>query len=152
MNIARSNESSAADTFDYAAAREHLQQKHAALHAKRLALWQQAHADAQAIIEMIARSYDPQQIIQWGSVLAPLHFSEASDIDLAVAGVDSVVFLQLLGDAEALTDFLLDILRWEEVSPAFQKTILMKGKVVYAKDCDIAAQGEITWLKQFMLV
>ncbi len=134
MNITPGNASSATDTFDYAAARAYLQHKHAALQSQRLTLWQQAHADAQAIIEMIARRYDPQQIIQWGSVLAPQHFSEASDIDLAVAGVDSVVFLHLLGEAEALTDFPLDILRWEEVPPAFQKTILMKGKVVYAKD------------------
>jgi predicted nucleotidyltransferase len=134
MDVAQDNESLTADTFDYAAAREHLREKHAALQAQRLALWKQAQADAQAIIEMIARRYDPQQIIQWGSVLAPEHFSETSDIDLAVAGVDPIVFLQLLGDAEALTDFPLDILRWEEVPPAFQRTILAKGKVVYAKD------------------
>lgn len=134
MNVTQDNESLVADTFDYVAAWEYLREKHAALQAQRLALWKQAQADAQAIIEMIARRYDPQQIIQWGSVLAPEHFSEASDIDLAVAGVDAVVFLHLLGEAEALTDFPLDILRWEEVPPAFQKTILMKGKVVYAKD------------------
>ena len=108
--------------FDYSAARVYLQQKHVALQAQRLVLWQQTHADAQAIIEMIAHRYASQ------------HFSEASDIDLAVAGVDAVTFLHLIGDAEALTDFSLDILRWEEVPPVFQKTILAKGKVVYAKD------------------
>ncbi|MBN2005349.1 MAG: nucleotidyltransferase domain-containing protein [Anaerolineae bacterium] len=134
MNAAHSNEPVTEDTFDYAAAREHLQKKHAVLQAKRLALWQKAQAEAQAIIALIVRRYDPQKIIQWGSILAPQHFSEASDIDLAVAGVDPIVFLQLLGDAEALTDFPLDILRWEEMPPAFQKTILTKGKVVYVKD------------------
>lgn len=132
--MTQNSESLTADTFDYTAAREYLREKHATLQTQRLALWKQAHADAQAIIEMIARRYDPQQIIQWGSVLAPEHFSEASDIDLAVVGVAPVVFLRLIGDAEALTDFPLDILRWEEVPPVFQRTILAKGKVVYAKD------------------
>ncbi len=112
MKTSRENAQPAAkDAFDYVAARAYLQHKHATLQAQRLALWQQAQADAHAIIEMITRHYAPQQIIQWGSVLAPQHFSEVSDIDLAVAGVDSVVFLHLLGDAEALTDFPLDILR-----------------------------------------
>lgn len=64
MHIVRSNEPAARDTFDYAAARAYLQQKHAALRAKHLALCQQAQADAHAIIEMIARRYALQQIIQ----------------------------------------------------------------------------------------
>lgn len=55
-------------------------------------------------------------------------------IDLAVAGVDPVLFLQLLGDAEAMTEFSLDLIRWEEIQPAFQKVIAAKGKVVYAKN------------------
>lgn len=89
---------------------------------------------------MIIRQYDSQQVIQWRSVLEPAHFSEASDIDLAVAGVDSVLFLQLLGDAESMTDFPLDLVRWEDVRPAFQKAIAAKGKVVYAKSWIIAAR------------
>jgi len=120
--------------FDYAAGRAYLEKKQAALRAKRLALWQQAQEDVQKIIEMIIRRYDPQQIIQWGSVLEPEHFSEASDIDLAVAGVDPVLFLRLLADAEVMTEFSLDLIRWEEIQPAFQKVITAKGKVVYAKN------------------
>ncbi|MEJ5309067.1 MAG: nucleotidyltransferase domain-containing protein [Anaerolineae bacterium] len=122
------------DDFDYAASRAYLQEKQMALQAKRLALWQQAQEDAQKIIEMIIRRYDPQYIIQWGSVLEPEHFSEASDIDLAVAGVEPVLFLRLLADAEVMTEFSLDLIRWEEIQPAFQKVIRAKGKVVYAKN------------------
>lgn len=133
-NITTSNGQPAKDGFDYAAGRAYLQKKQADLQAKRLVLWQKAQEDTQRIIEMIIHQYDPQQVIQWGSVLEPLHFSEASDIDLAVAGVDPVLFLQLLGDAEALTEFSLDLVRWEEIQPAFQKVIAAKGKVVYAKN------------------
>ena len=119
--------------FDYAAGRAYLEKKHAALRATRLALWQKAQEDAQKIIAMIVRQYDPQQVIQWGSVLEPAHFSEASDIDLAVAGIDPVLFLRLLSDAEAMTEYPLDLVRWEDIQPAFQKVIAAKGKVVYAK-------------------
>jgi hypothetical protein len=38
--------------------------------------------DAKNIIEMSIEKYQPKQIIQWGSILEPRHFSEASDIDL----------------------------------------------------------------------
>ncbi len=120
--------------FDYDAARANLDKKQAALRAHRLALWQQAHADAQQIINMIISRYAPQRIIQWGSVLQPQHFSEASDIDLAVAGVDSITFLRLLADAEDLTEFPLDLLRWEEIPAPFQQAILSKGKIVYVQN------------------
>lgn len=122
------------DKFDYVAGRAFLQRKQEALQAKRLKLWQQAQADAQQIIDMIAGKYVPKKIIQWGSVLEPRHFSEASDIDLAVAGVDSILFLQLLGEAEDMTKFPLDLIRWEDIDPSFQKIISMKGKIVYAKN------------------
>ncbi|AFY81381.1 putative nucleotidyltransferase [Oscillatoria acuminata PCC 6304] len=117
--------------FDYSAARQYLQAKQQALQAQRLGLWQQARADSQTIIEMIIDRYAPQRIIQWGSVLAPQHFSEASDIDLAIAGLEFRSFMNLVGEAEDLTDFPLDLIRWEDIHPSFQKIILMKGKIIY---------------------
>ncbi len=120
------------DGFDYAAARRYLQKKQEASQARRLILWQQAQDDARKIIAMIIRRYAPQRIIQWGSVLAPAHFSEASDIDLAVAGVDTLAFFRLFADAEEMTQFPLDLVRWEDLHPAFQRILNMKGTVVYA--------------------
>lgn len=117
--------------FDYAATRQYLQAKQAALQAKRLGLWQQASADSQNIIQMIIDRYAPERIIQWGSVLEPKHFSEASDIDLAIAGLDFRLFMKLVGEAEDMTDFPLDLIRWEDLHPSFQKIILMKGQVIY---------------------
>lgn len=117
--------------FDYSAARRYLQAKEQALQAQRLGLWEQAREDSQNIIAMIIDGYAPQRIIQWGSVLAPQHFSEASDIDLAIAGLDFRSFMNLVGEAEDLTDFPLDLIRWEDIHPSFQKIILMKGKIIY---------------------
>ncbi|MGK7942845.1 MAG: nucleotidyltransferase family protein [Microcystaceae cyanobacterium] len=111
--------------------RHYLKTKQAAKTAKRLALWKIAQQDTKNIIAMIIQKYQPQQIIQWGSILEPKHFSEASDIDLAVVGIETLTFLKLLADAEDMTQFPLDLIRWENLYPSFQKIILMKGKVIY---------------------
>jgi predicted nucleotidyltransferase len=111
--------------------RAYLKQKHELLTAKRLELWAIAQQDSQNIIAMIIKKYQPKQIIQWGSVLNAKHFSEASDIDLAVKGLDSITFMQLLADVEEMTQFPLDLIQWENIHPSFQKIILMKGKIVY---------------------
>jgi len=50
------------------------------------------------------------------------------------AGVDSITFLRLLADAEDLTEFPLDLLRWEEIPAPFQQAILSKGKIVYVQN------------------
>lgn len=117
--------------FNYSSAYQYLQDKQSKIKSKRFSLWKKANSDSLAIIEIIIEKYHPEKIIQWGSILNPKHFSEVSDIDLAIAGVDSITFMNLLADAENLTDFSLDLVRWEEVCPPFQKVILMKGKVIY---------------------
>ncbi len=111
--------------------RHYLTTKKNAKTAQRLALWKIAQQDAQNIIEMIIEKYQPTQIIQWGSLLQPKHFSEASDIDLAVVGLDAITFMQLLADAEQMTQFPLDLIQWENIHSSFQKIILMKGKIIY---------------------
>jgi predicted nucleotidyltransferase len=117
----------------YIEVRNYLQKKNDRQKAKRLTLWQEAYQDAQSIVEMIIQKYKPKQIIQWGSILEPAHFSEISDIDLAVVGLDPIVFMRLLADAEAMTSFPLDIVQFESLHPSFQKIILMKGQVIYGK-------------------
>ena len=117
--------------FDIRLSRQYLRKKHEALQAKRLILWQKAVQESEAIVEMILEKYHPQALIQWGSVLDPKHFSEISDIDLAIAGLESITFMKLLADAEELTTFPLDIVQWEAIHPSFQKIILMKGRILH---------------------
>jgi hypothetical protein len=46
-------------------------------------------------------------------------------------GLDAIAFMQLLADAEQMTQFSLDLIQWENIRPSFQKIILMKGKIIY---------------------
>ncbi|WPL16899.1 hypothetical protein Thiowin_01879 [Thiorhodovibrio winogradskyi] len=82
---------------------------------------------------MVIARFNPSRIIQWGSVLEPRHFSAISDIDLAIEGVGSLEFLTLFRLAEAETKFPLDVVRWENLEPEFQRVILMKGEIRYRR-------------------
>ncbi len=113
--------------------KQYLKKKQALKKAQRLELWKMAQQEANAIIAMIIEKYQPKQIIQWGSILEPKHFSEASDIDLAIIGLDSITFMKVLADAEEMTQFPLDLVQWENLDPSFQKIILMKGKIIYGE-------------------
>lgn len=122
-------------------AKDYLKRKEEAKKAKRLALWESAQQEANNIIKMIVEKYQPQYIIQWGSILEPKHFSEASDIDLAVVGLDAIAFMKVLADAEEMTQFPLDLVQWENLHPSFQKIILMKGKIIYGSGKPNVAGG-----------
>lgn len=98
------------------------------------ALWCKAKADADAIIAHIANNHDPTRIWQWGSVLRPDKFNEISDIDIALEGItEPVEFFAILGEAEAMTSFSIDILQLECIMPEFAEIIRSKGKIVYER-------------------
>ena len=85
-----------------------------------------ARKDFDAVAAMIASSYNPARISQWGSLLEERHFSEISDIDLAVEGItDPASLSSLRADAERLTEFPLDIVAIEHIR--------RRGKVVYQR-------------------
>ena len=99
------------------------------------ALYEAAQRDAGAIIRHIAERYCPLRIYQWGSLVGGSHFSEMSDIDIAVEGIpDPAVFFQILADAEKMTTFPLDIVQMETIDPIFAEGIRKKGYCAYESD------------------
>ena len=115
--------------------RRFLERKAAARGKRLLERNSRATADFLAIIEMIARDYAPLRIWQWGSLLEPERFSEISDIDIALedfAG-DSAAWFELLGKAEELSDFPLDIIRLERIEPLHAASIRERGRIAYER-------------------
>lgn len=95
---------------------------------------EKARKDFAAISAMIIEKYKPAAVYQWGSLLDGEHFSEISDIDIAVEGVKSPEeFFSLLGDAMNMTEFPLDIVQMEKVEPEFRSQILKRGRIVYER-------------------
>jgi predicted nucleotidyltransferase len=95
-------------------------------------LYQQANSDFKQIIELIIEKYNPKRIYQWGSLINRKHFNESSDIDIAVEGIDSAKkFFHMLGDAQDITDFSIDLVDIDKIHPLHAESIRRKGKVVY---------------------
>ncbi|MBN1835287.1 MAG: hypothetical protein JW820_05515 [Spirochaetales bacterium] len=93
-----------------------------------------ARRDFDAVAAMVVRTYKPRRVYQWGSLLEESHFSEMSDIDLAVEGIDDPATLSKLRvDSEGLTDFPLDIVAMEHIHPAYAEYIRRHGRVVYER-------------------
>lgn len=115
-----------------ATARQRLEAREQSTSRQNADLQRQAAADAQAIVELIIRQYHPCRVFQWGSLLRPGDFKPYSDIDIAIEGVtDAERFFALLGEAQALSRFPLDIVQLEKIAPEYADDIRRYGKMVY---------------------
>jgi hypothetical protein len=93
-----------------------------------------ARRDCEAIVAMIARDHAPSRIYQWGSLVHDSHFSQLSDIDLALEGItDPERLSAIIASAEKLTRFPLDLLAIEHLHPAYAEHIRKRGRVVYER-------------------
>jgi predicted nucleotidyltransferase len=92
----------------------------------------EARRDFQKIVRHLAETYRPVRIHQWGSLIDGAHFSERSDIDIAVEGISSAeVFFAMLRDAEGMTGFPVDLVQMETIHSAFAESIRERGRIVY---------------------
>lgn len=100
-----------------------------------------ARQDFGRIVAMLVEKYHPVKIYQWGSLLSEEDFCEISDVDIAVEGEFSAeLFFDMLGDAEAMTSFPLDLVDMSKIEPEFAEIIRMKGRVVYERGVTCEAQ------------
>ncbi|HPO64039.1 MAG TPA: nucleotidyltransferase domain-containing protein [Candidatus Kapabacteria bacterium] len=97
-------------------------------------LHSKAVEDFEKIVHMIIEKYNPKQIYQWGSLLSKNKFTDFSDIDIAISGLqDAETFFQLLADAEDISSFPLDIIELEKIHILHKKMIFEKGKLIYER-------------------
>lgn len=93
-----------------------------------------AIADFEKILNFIIEKYNPVRIYQWGSLLEGEHFSDISDIDMAIEGLSNpTAGLEIIGEAERRTDFPVDIVEIERIHPAHAELIKKYGKLVYER-------------------
>jgi hypothetical protein len=98
----------------------------------RTALLERAQSDALAIIERIARVHNPPRIYQWGSLVETGHFTELSDIDIALEGLRSTEeYFAILGEVMGMTAFPLDIIELEKVGAETAEGIRRRGRIVH---------------------
>ena len=94
----------------------------------------QAARDAQAIVAEIAAQVNPRRIYQWGSVLDRRRFSEISDVDIAVEGLNGPAeFFQVLGIAMNGTELPVDVVELEKLPADVAERIRKRGALVHAR-------------------
>lgn len=118
--------------FDIDAARRTYRRREAERTERLRQLWRDASDQADRAVALIAREFAPTRIIQWGSILRPERFTEISDIDIAVEGIDDQeTWSRLEREVERIVSFPLDLLPFGLLRPEYRREILQRGKVVY---------------------
>ena len=94
---------------------------------------QTAQRDTRRIISAIAAEYRPRRIYQWGSLVHIERFSESSDIDIAVEGMDcdERTLAAIRSQAELMTDLPVDLVVMERLEPVRASLIRRFGKVAW---------------------
>lgn len=122
------------EPFDIEEARENLKKRRERAAKERETLFLKATADCDAIIGMITRRFKPKRIYQWGSLLQKEMFADYSDIDIALEGMGSIQdVLELERVAESMTEFPLDIVEIEKITPGHADSIRSRGRLVYER-------------------
>jgi len=94
----------------------------------------QATRDARAIVSEIAAQVNPRRIYQWGSLLDRKRFSEISDLDIAVEGLNGPAeFFRVLGIAMNATVLPVDVVELEKLPADVAKRIRMRGALVHER-------------------
>ena len=94
----------------------------------------QATLDARAIVSEIAAQVNPRRIWQWGSLLDRKRFSEISDVDIAVEGLNGPAeFFQVLGIAMNTTALPVDVVELEKLPADIAERIRTRGVLVHER-------------------
>lgn len=103
--------------------------------AHREALLERARADAARLITAIADGHHPLRIWQWGSLVHTARFSEISDIDIAVEGLEGGerALSSIRDMADSMTTFHVDLVEIEELDPGRADLIRRFGRVAWER-------------------
>lgn len=114
------------------AAAEHQRRLEREDQARRDDRYRRAKTELDAALAHIRVHFTPRRIIVWGSILAPERFTELSDLDICVEGIDDwAEWSRLERDLLEITTLPLDLVKWESLQPIHQRRILERGEVVY---------------------
>ena len=88
---------------------------------------ERALADAQRIAAYLVEQ-GANRVVGVGSAFDPTRsFTDRSDIDLVVAGIEPRVFYAVSARAAAMTDFRLDLTPLETATPSFRRNLDRHG-------------------------
>ena len=97
--------------------------------------FERASRDFENIVAIIVARFAPLRVWQWGSLLDRNSFSEISDIDIAIEGLEGgpATWFALIGEVMGMTDFKLDIMEMERIRPENADHIRQTGRLVHER-------------------
>ncbi len=114
--------------------RAFLQQKQTSRQSALDESYGQAVDDFNRMTAFVIEKYHPLRIWQWGSLLNRKHFSEISDIDMALEGLRSIdEYMAILGDLTAMSAFPVDVVEMERIGVENANHIRKFGRMVYER-------------------
>jgi len=115
------------DSKYLAAWREHFTKKES----EARALATLARKDLTDAVEIL-KKYSAKRIFLFGSLCQTGRFYPGSDIDLAVEGIPSQLFIRAAADLMMSMDWLIDLKPLEDLDDSFRDMIFKKGEQIYA--------------------
>jgi len=93
-----------------------------------------AVSDFNRMSNWVIKTYNPKRIWQWGSLLNRRHFSERSDIDMALEGLCSIdEYMEILAQLTTMTNFPVDVVEMERIGIENANHIRKFGRLVYER-------------------
>ena len=88
-----------------------------------------AHLAARKAAKLLKTEYSAKEVILFGSLARRVGFTRWSDIDLAVRGIPSEIYLKAMDTVLYLSpEFKIDLVELESCPPALLKSIEEEGK------------------------
>ena len=98
----------------------------------RLKIRRNALKDAKHIAYVLGRHFGAKEVILYGSLSQGKYFDRASDIDIAVKGLEEK-YLKAYGYCLRLSKFDLDLRSYEDMPHWFRERVNKQGRCLYAK-------------------
>lgn len=96
-------------------------------------LAQQARQKLEAVVELLVNEFKAEKIILFGSLVKG-DFDRESDIDLAVEGIPTADYFEVLARINSLSDHWIDLKPLEALEPHFLERVLQTGECLYASN------------------
>ena len=99
---------------------------------------QSAQRDAARIIAAVAAECRPRRIYQWGSLVHTERFTDVSDIDIAIEGMNcgEHVLAAMHARAERMTGLAVDLVVMERLEPGRADLIRRFGSIAWQAGTD----------------
>ena len=106
-----------------------LQQRQTIEKSKLALRFQQAEEVAEQAATLLKEKFGAERVMVFGSLVHKCWFSNTSDVDLAVWGLDNLTYLNAVAKLQDLSsEFKIDLVRMESCKPALEKSILQEGQ------------------------